>query len=163
MSPKSQVGGLKGKNKWGARNWMWAEHKHICCCSVAQSCPTLCDPMDCSTPGFPVLHHLLEFAQTHVHWVGDAIWPSHPLLLPSPFAFNLSQHQHLFLLCKPVITVSHLIRDHRWKKDHNLRVLHQPSDCSPFRAQEVFLWALYLYIKLRDVFPQKPCLRKIIK
>ena len=56
----------------------------ICCCSVTQSCPTLCDPMDCSMPGFPVLHHLLEFAQTHVHWVGDAIQPSPPLSFPSP-------------------------------------------------------------------------------
>ena len=53
-------------------------------------------PMDCSTPGFPVLHHLLEFAQTHVHWVSDAIQPSHPLLPPSPPALNLSQHQGLF-------------------------------------------------------------------
>ena len=52
------------------------------CYSTAQSAPTLCDPMDCSTPGFPVLHHLLEFAQTHVHRVGDAIQPSHPLLSP---------------------------------------------------------------------------------
>ena len=51
-----------------------------CCCSVTQSCLTLCDPMDWSTPGFPVLHHLLELAQTHVHWVSDAIQPSHPLL-----------------------------------------------------------------------------------
>ena len=49
------------------------------CCSLAQSCPTLCDPMDYSTPGFPVLHHLPEFAQTHVHWVCDAIQPSHLL------------------------------------------------------------------------------------
>ena len=55
-----------------------------CCCSVAQSCPTLCDPMDCSTPGFPDLHHLLELAQTHVHWVGDAFQTSRPLLSPSP-------------------------------------------------------------------------------
>ena len=57
------------------------------CCSVAQLCPTLCDPMDCSTSGFPVHHHLLELAQTHVHQVGDAIQPSHPLssLLPSIF------------------------------------------------------------------------------
>ena len=68
-----------------------------CCCWVAQSCPTLRDPMDCSTPGFPVLHHLPELAPTHVHWVGDAIQPSHPLLPPSPPAFNLSQHQGLFL------------------------------------------------------------------
>ena len=64
--------------------------------SVAQSCPTLCDPMDCSTPGVPVHHRLPEFTQTHVHWVSDAIQPSHPLLFPSPPAFNLSQHQGLF-------------------------------------------------------------------
>ena len=66
------------------------------CCSVAQSCPNLCNPMDCSTSGFPVIHYLLELAQTHVHWVGDAIQPSHPLLSLSPPAFNLSQHQGLF-------------------------------------------------------------------
>ena len=58
--------------------------------SVAQSCPTLCSPMDCSTPDFPVHHQLPEFAQTHVHWVGDAIQPSHLLSSPSPPAFNLS-------------------------------------------------------------------------
>ena len=63
------------------------------CCSVAQSCPTLCDPMDCSILGFPVLHHLPELAQTHVHRVCDAIQPSHPLSSPSPPAFNLFQHQ----------------------------------------------------------------------
>ena len=66
------------------------------CCSAVQLCPSLWDPMDCSTPGFPVLHHLLEFAQTHAHWVCDAIPPSHPLLPPSPPAFNLSQHRGLF-------------------------------------------------------------------
>ena len=65
-------------------------------CSLTQSCLTLCDPMDCNTSGFPVLHHLLEFAQTLVHWVGDALQPSHPLLSPSPPAFILSQHQGLF-------------------------------------------------------------------
>ena len=59
------------------------------CCSVTQSCPALCDPMDYSMTGFSVLHYLLEFAQTHVHWVSDAISLSHPLLSPSP-AFNLS-------------------------------------------------------------------------
>ena len=60
-----------------------------CCCSVALSCSTLCNPMDCSTPGFSVLHHLPELAQTHVHQVGDAIQPSHPLSSPFPPAFNL--------------------------------------------------------------------------
>ena len=64
--------------------------------SVAQSCPTLCDPVDCSTPGLPVYHQLPEFTQTHVHWVGDAIQPSPPLSSPSPPTFNLSQHQGLF-------------------------------------------------------------------
>ena len=63
--------------------------------SVAQLCPALCDPMDCSTPGFPVHYRFQELAQTHVHWVGDAIQPSHPLLSPSPPTFNLSQHQGL--------------------------------------------------------------------
>jgi len=63
-----------------------------CCCSVTQSCPTLCDPVDCSTLGFPVLHYLPEFAQTQVHWVDDAIQSCRSLLLPSLPAFNLSQH-----------------------------------------------------------------------
>ena len=63
--------------------------------SVAQSCPNLCDPMACSTPGFPV-HYLSELAQTHVHRVSDDIQLSHPLPSPSPPAFNLSQHQGLF-------------------------------------------------------------------
>ena len=66
-----------------------------CCCSVAQSCPPLCDPMNCSTPGFPVLHHLPEFAQTHVHWVSGAIQPLHPLS-PLSLALNLSHRQGLF-------------------------------------------------------------------
>ena len=64
--------------------------------SVAQSCPTLCDPMNRSTPGLPVHHHLLEFTQTHVHQVRDAIQPSHPRSSPPPPSPNLSQHQSLF-------------------------------------------------------------------
>ena len=64
--------------------------------SVTQSCVTLSDTMDCSMPGLPVHHQLLEFTQTWVHRVGDAIQPSHPLSSPSPPAFNLSQHQGLF-------------------------------------------------------------------
>ena len=68
----------------------------LVCFSVAQLCLTFCNPVACSTPVFPVLHYLLEFAQTPVHWVRDAIQTSHPL--PSPFAsvFNLPQHQGLF-------------------------------------------------------------------
>ena len=80
-------------------------HVHVCSLclclysvqfSSAQSCPTLCDPMNRRTPGLPVHHQLLEFTQTHVHWVGDAIQPSHPLLSPSPTVPNPSQHQGLF-------------------------------------------------------------------
>ena len=66
------------------------------CCSVALSCLILCDPKNYSKPGFPVLQHLPEFAQTHVHWVSDAIQPSHPLSAPSLHAFSLSQHLGLF-------------------------------------------------------------------
>ena len=64
--------------------------------SFTQSCLTLCSPIDCSMPGFPVHHQILELTQIHVHWVSDAIQPSHPLLSPSPLSFNLSQHQGLF-------------------------------------------------------------------
>ena len=64
------------------------------CCLVTKLC--ICSPMNCSMPGFPVLHYLPDFALTHVHWVGDAIQPSHPLLSPSPLASNLSQHEGLF-------------------------------------------------------------------
>ena len=64
--------------------------------SVNQSCLTICDPMDCSIPGFPVHNQLLEPTKIHVHWVGDAIQPFHRLSSPSPPAFNLSQHQGLF-------------------------------------------------------------------
>ena len=63
---------------------------------VAQSCLTLCNLVDCCIPGLPVHHQLLEFTQSHVHWVGDAIQPSHPLLSPSPPALNPSQNQGLF-------------------------------------------------------------------
>ena len=64
--------------------------------SVAQSCPTLCNPMNCSTPGLPVHHQLPEFTQTHVHWLDDAIQASHPLSSPSPSAPSPSQQQGLF-------------------------------------------------------------------
>ena len=69
-----------GMEKESLHKFMWI------CCSITKSCSTLCGPMDCSTPGFPVLHYLLEFAQTHIHWLGDAIQPSHPVV---PFSSNL--------------------------------------------------------------------------
>ena len=77
----------------------WMKNHHIQAISfslVTQSCLTLCDPVNRSTPGLPVHHQLPELTQTHVHWVGDGIQPSHPLSSPSPPALNLSQHQGLF-------------------------------------------------------------------
>ena len=82
----------------GYCEYCYYEHRGVCISlnhqfsSVAQSCLTLCDSMDCSMPGLPIHHQLLEFTQTHVHWVSDAFQPSHPLLSPSPPSFNLSQH-----------------------------------------------------------------------
>ena len=69
----------------------------ICCCSVAQLCPTLCDPMDCRTPGLCAPHSLPQFAQVHVHCIRDAIHLSHPLTPSAPSALYLSLHQGLFL------------------------------------------------------------------
>ena len=90
--------------------------------SVAQSCPTLCDPMDCSTPGLPVHHQLPEFTQTHIHWVGDAIQPSHPLLSPYPSALNLSQHQDLF---------KWVSSSHQVTKVLEFQLHHQPFQWTP--------------------------------
>ena len=89
MSPESPAG------RFFTTSATWEAYIY-CCCSVAKSCPTLCNPMDCNTPGIPILHHLLELAQTHIHWVSDAIQTSHPLSAPSPPAYNLSQRQGLF-------------------------------------------------------------------
>ena len=76
--------------------FIWEIQFNYCYYSVTQLCLTLCDPMNCSTPGFPALHYLPEFAQTHVRWVNDVIQSFHPLLLPSPPAFSFAQHQGLF-------------------------------------------------------------------
>ena len=104
-------GSLVGYSPWVTKNQTWLKwltkkkkkvqvvywhHNSVQFCSVAKSCLTLCDPMNRSTPGLLVYHQLPKFTQTHVHWVGDAIQPSHPLSFPSPPAFNLSQHQGLF-------------------------------------------------------------------
>ena len=102
----------------------WNYLYHNCCCSVTKSCLTLCDPMNCSTPGFPVLRYLLEFAQTHVHRVSDAIQPSHPLLSPSPLAFSLSQHQGLF---------QWVSSSHQVAKELELQVQHQSFQWISFR------------------------------
>jgi len=76
--------------------WMCIQTPACCYCSVTKSCLTLCNPTDCTMTGSSVFHCLLEFARIHVHWVSDAIQPSHPRPSPSPPAFNLSQHQGLF-------------------------------------------------------------------
>ena len=87
--------------------------------SVAQSCLTLCDPIGCSTPGFPVHHQTLELAQTHVHWVSDAVQQSHPLLSPSP-AFSLSQNQRLFQWVSSLYQVAKVLE---------LQLQHQSFQC----------------------------------
>ena len=79
------------------------------CCSVAQSCLTLCNPMDCSTPGFSVLHCLLESAQTHVHWIGHAIQPSHPL---SPLSPPAATFPSIRVFCESALRIT-------WPKDRN--------------------------------------------
>ena len=113
--------------------------------SVAQSCPTTCNPMNRSTPGLPVHHQLPESTQTHVHWVGDAIQPSHPLSSPSPPALNLSQHQGLF--SESALRI-------RWPKFWNSSFSVSPSNehwgLIPFRTEMIerifpFLW-LHLWL-----------------
>ena len=81
---------------WAPVVIIFTDTSGLCCCSMAESCWTLHDPMDCSTPGFPVLHCLPELAQTHIHWVSDAIQPPCLWSSPSPPALNPFQHQSLF-------------------------------------------------------------------
>ena len=88
-----KVCNLRQKKSQSIPKSLLAQFNHFS--SVAQSCPTLCAPMDCSIPGLPVHHQLLECTQSHFHWVGDVIQPSHPLLTPSPPPLNLFQHQGL--------------------------------------------------------------------
>ena len=96
-----------------------------CCCSVAQLCLTLCNPMDFSMPGFPVLYHLPELAQTPVHWVGDAIQPSHPLSSPSS-AFNLCQN--LSLQSFPRVFSNESVLRIRWPKYWSFSFSFSPSN-----------------------------------
>ena len=120
---------------WGKtyRTYWWRKHMSLtflscptllyntscCCCSVAQSCPTLCDPMDCSTPGLPIPHHLPEFAQVHVHCIGDAVQLSHPPMPSSPSALNLSQHQGF---------LQWVICSYQMLKILELQLQHHPSN-----------------------------------
>ena len=104
--------------------------------SVTQSCRTLCDPMDCSTPGFPVHHQLPELAQIHIHWASDVIQPSHPLLSPSPPTFNLSQLQESF----------------QWVSS-----LHQVAKVLEFQLQHQSLQWIFRTDLLQDGLVGSPC------
>ena len=111
---------------------------HVYCCSVSQSCLTLCDPMHCSMPGFPVLHNLPEFAQTHVHWVGDAIQPSQPLSSPSP-VFNLAS------VCIRVFSnesVLHIKWSKYWSFSFNISPSSKYSGLISFRMDWLVLLAV---------------------
>ena len=126
-----------GETDWGG-NWVlfWWVGPCSQFSSVAQLCPTLYDSMDCSMPGFPVHLILPELIQTHVHWVGDAIQPSHPLSSPSPPALNLSQHQGLF----------------KWVSS-----LHQVTNGLEFQLQhQSFQWTLRTDL-LYDGLVRSPC------
>ena len=109
--------------------------------SVTESCPTLCNPMDCSIPGFLGHHQILELTQTYVHWVSDAIQPSHPLVSPSPPAFNHSQHQGLF---QQVHFSPRLAKVLEFQLQHQFFQWIFPEDglvrspCSPRDSQESF-------------------------
>ena len=111
--------------------------------SVAQSCRTLHDPMNRSTPGLPVHHQLPEFTQTHIHWVSDAIQPSHPLSSPSPPASNPSQHQGLFQWVNFSHEVAKVLefqlQHHSLQRNPRAHLLQNGlvgSPCSPRHSQE---------------------------
>ena len=125
--------GLAGHRTPHSQGWSWrhfpaSKAGHLWVSSVAQLCLTLCDPMDCSTPGFPGHHQLVELAQTQIHRIGDAIPTSHPLSSPSPPAFSLSQHQGL---------LQWVSSSHKVAKVLQLQFQHQ-SFQSIFRFD--FLW-----------------------
>ena len=109
--------------------------------SVQFSCSVVSDPMDCSTPGFPVHHHPLELAQTHVHRVSDAIQPSHPLSSPSP-AFNLSQHQGL-----PNGSVLHIRWPKYWNFSFSISPSNEYSGLISFRTDWLDLLAVQVTLK----------------
>ena len=105
--------------------YWWVANLMLCSVqfsSVAQLCPTLCNPMNCSMPGLPVHHQLPEFTHTHVHQVSDAIQPSHPLSSPSPPALNVSQHQGLFQWVGSL---------HQVAKVLEFQLQHQPFQWTP--------------------------------
>ena len=121
-------------------------HRYCSCCSVALSGSTLCDPMDCSTPGLPVHHQHLQLAQTQVHGVTDAIPPSHPLLSLSRPVFNLSQHQSL---------VKWVSSSHQLAKVLELQLQHQSFQWI-FRVDLIYSWLVGSPRSLRDSQQSSP-------
>ena len=131
--------------------WMYRKTYLAQFSSVAQSCLTLCDPIDCSKPGLPAHHQLPEFTQTHVHWVGDAIQPSHPLSSPSPPALNLFKYQGLFQISQLVTSGSQSIGASASASVRPMNI----QDCFPlgwtgcltqavFKPQS-FIWVRYMW------------------
>ena len=110
--------------------------------SVIQLCPTLCNPMDCSMPGFPVHNQLMELAKTHVHRVGDAIQPSHLLSSPPPSAHNLSLHQGLFSE-----SVLHIRWPKYWSFSFNISLSNEYSGLISFRIERLDLLAVQRTLK----------------
>ena len=108
--------------------------------SVAQSCPTLCDPMNCSAPGLPVHHQLPEFTQTHVHRVGDAIQQCHPLSSPSPPAFSLSQYQERW--CFSNESALHIRWPKYWSFSYNISPSNEHPGLISFRMDWLDLLAV---------------------
>ena len=130
------------KIKSNLRDW-YAMFSSVQFSSVAQSCPTLCDPMNHSTPGLPVHHQFLEFTQTHVHRVSDTIQPSHPLSSPFPPAPNPSQHQRLFQWVNSSPEVAKVLefqlQHHSFQRTPRAHLLQNGlvgSPCSPRDSQE---------------------------
>ena len=131
--------------QWHVQKYWFSGDGETYCCSVAQARLTLCDPMDCSMTGFPVLHHLTEFSQTHVHWVGEAIQPSQPPL-SSSLAFNLFQHQGLFWW---------IGSSHQVAKVLELQLQHQ-SFQGIFRIDFLYDWLVWCPCSPRDSQESSP-------
>ena len=145
-SMKPPAKSLLENNQWVGSMRRWGNQTLVFVSqfsSVAQSCPTLRDPMNCSRPGLPVHHQLPEFTQTHVHRVGDAVQPSHPLSSPSPPAPNPSQHQSLFQLVNSSHEVAKVLefqlQHHSFQRNLRADLLQNGlvgSPCSPWDSQE---------------------------
>ena len=123
--------GFSRQEYWSGLHFLHHTTARVCVL-VTQSCPTLCDPMNCSMPGLPVHHQLPEFTETHVHRVSDAIQPSHPLSSPSPPAFNLSQHE----------SALHIRWPEYWSFSFSISPSNEYSGLISYRIDELDLFAV---------------------